>query len=170
MRARQMLSKLDKVAIDPHRPVTWDISLLSAEQQDRLRELLAAKIGDVDDPNWKPVITRDELRCRELEELTADLPMIGEDEGFSRELPGVHRSLQRYWQGRQSARTYRRYDFWSLKAVEKLRINELCAKYGWQEGCLPHQTMLALSKWPEDDQQEMRGLLDKAASLYEERH
>jgi hypothetical protein len=155
-----MRAKLDRLPLPPEAKKCPDISVLSPEDQDRVDEL-ARKIGEPR-KGVKPTINDKELY--ELEGLLADLPRIGLDDKPSGPEIEVPRALQGYWQWSQPASTWRSYDFWTLKAVQKMRFVELCRNYGWREGTSPRGTMLPLSEWEEQDRDELTALLDEAAT------
>ena len=99
----------------------------------------------------------------ELERLLADLPILGPDDKPAGPKIEVPPALVHYWQWNQSTSTWRHYDFWKLKAVQKIRLAELCRYYGWREGTSPKATMLPLSEWAEQDRNEMTAFLDEVA-------
>lgn len=159
MRSRQMLVKLDRLDVPSQEPECPDVSLLSPADQDRVFELFRKYRNS---PNQiGPTINR-KVRD-ELEGLLADLPIIGPDDKPAGPKIEVPPALVHYWQWSQSASTWRHYDFWKLKAVQKIRLAELCRCYGWREGTSPKATMLPLSEWAEQDRNEMTAFLDEVA-------
>ena len=123
-----------------------DISLLSPVSQDRVFGLFEK---NRDSPNGIAENKRKELD--ELERLLADLPIIGPDDKPAGPKIEVPPALVHYWQWSQSASAWRHYDFWKLKAVQKIRLAELCRYYGWREGTSPKATMWPLCEWAEQD-------------------
>ena len=80
----------------------------------------------------------------ELERLLADLPILGTDDKPAGPKIEVPPALVHYWQWNQSTSTWRHYELWKLKAVQKIRLAELCRYYGWREGTSPKATMYPL--------------------------
>jgi hypothetical protein len=146
-----MLVKLDRLDLPSQEPKCPDISLLSPAAQDRVFEQFRKNRNS---PNEIPTINR-KVRD-ELERLLADLPVIGPDDKPAGPKIEVPPALVHYWQWNQSTSTWRHYDFWKLKAVQKIRLAELCRYYGWG-------AMLPLCDWTEQDRDEMTAFLDEAA-------
>jgi hypothetical protein len=153
-----MLVKLDRLDLPSQEPKCPDISLLSPAAQDRVFEQFRKNRNS---PNEIPTINR-KVRD-ELERLLADLPILGPDDKPAGPKIEVPPALVHYWQWNQSTSTWRHYDFWKLKAVQKIRLAELCRYYGWREGTSPKATMLPLCDWTEQDRDEMTAFLDEAA-------
>jgi hypothetical protein len=153
-----MLVKLDRLDLPSQEPKCPDISLLSPAAQDRVFEQFRKNRNS---PNEIPTINR-KVRD-ELERLLADLPILGPDDKPAGPKIEVPPALVHYWQWNQSTSTWRHYDFWKLKAVQKIRLAELCRDYGWREGTSPKATMLPLCDWTEQDRDEMTAFLDEIA-------
>jgi hypothetical protein len=159
MRSRHLLAKLDRLQVPPEEPKFPDISLLSPADQDRVFGLFEKNRDSLD--GIEPKISANELD--ELEGLLTDLPIIGPDDKPAGPKIEVPPALVHYWQWSQPASTWRHYDFWKLKAVQKIRLAELCRYYGCREGTSPKATMLPLCDWTEQDRDEMTAFLDEAA-------
>jgi hypothetical protein len=159
MRSRQMLAKLDRLDVPSQEPECPDVSLLSPAHQDRVFELFRKNRNSLNE--IEPTINR---KARdELEGLLADPPVIGPDDKPAGPKIEVPPALVHYWQWNQSTSTWRHYDFWKLKAVQKIRLAELCRYYGWCEGTSPKARMLPLCDWTEQDRDEMTAFLDEIA-------
>ena len=159
MRSRHLLAKLDRLQVPPEEPKFPDISLLSPADQDRVFGLFEKHRDSLD--GIEPKISANELD--ELEGLLTDLPIIGPDDKPAGPKIEVPPALVHYWQWSQPASTWRHYDFWKRKAVQKIRLAELCRYYGCREGTSPKATMLPLCDWTEQDRDEMTAFLDEAA-------
>ena len=160
MRSRHLLAKLDRLRVPPEEPKFPDISLLSPADQDRVFGLFEKNRDSLDEIEPTKISTHE---LDELEGLLTDLPIIGPDDKPAGPKIEVPPALVHYWQWSQPASTWRHCDFWKLKAVQKIRLAELCRYYGWREGTSPKATMLPLCDWTEQDRDEMTAFLDEAA-------
>jgi hypothetical protein len=156
MRARGMTAKLDRLPISEEVKV-WDLSLLSPEDQDRVKDLMDLIKGSTD-------IEAEDLNDAiiEFENLVEGLPLSGENDRGEGPKIEVPRSLAHYWQWRQHASEWRHYYFNELKKVQILRFVELCEQYGYRSGS--GSRIAPLDKWETDDREELTELLEIAAS------
>jgi hypothetical protein len=170
MRAREMHNKLDRLSgsVDDDEQTCPDISLLSPEDQDRARELLAKIEGVESEQEFLAKINENtitEAELRELSDLFDGLPILGPGEGFKGPSFDIPLNLERH---------FRDFDLSTLKLVQKVRFVELCRKYGW-EGEYPNRghvwghwkhrdpvRLLPLSEWDSEDEAELRSLMDAA--------
>jgi hypothetical protein len=156
MRARSMKAKLDRLPIQEKIKV-WDLSLLSAEDQDRawdLMELISAST-DIEAEGVRAAVT-------EFQNLVEGLPLLGGNDRRQGPKIEVPSSLAYYWRCRQNASEWRNYSFDKLKKVQILRFVELCEQYGYRGG--GGSTMTPIEEWETDDREELTELLDIAAS------
>jgi hypothetical protein len=155
MRAREMMAKLHQLPIREESKV-WDLSLLSAKDQDRANDLADLFLDS----------TRTEAERLnagiEFEKLVADLPQLGKNDRGQRPRIEVPRSLAYYWRRRQNASEWRNYRFDELKKVQILRFVELCEQYGYRGG--GGSTMAPIDEWETSDREELVELLDIAAA------
>jgi hypothetical protein len=162
MRAREMIARLDRL---PKKrgggQKVWDLSLLSAEKQDRVDELFQLILGtkDIDSANLDTLIA-------EMDELVRNLPLLGPDDPEQGPLIEVPTGLARYWQWQEPASKWRSLDFHKLSKVQTLRLVKLCRQYGFTDGTdTPIKAqMRPLHGWTPKDCAELQGLLDIAAS------
>ena len=174
-----MLNKLDKLSVpaedDEH--AIPDISLLSPEDQDWVHDMFG-KVRE-------STITESEVR--ELCDVLNRLPVLGPDEKFQGPRLDIPRSLEHHFQlftwHERGRCHWPRFDFHNLKAVQKVRLVELCRRYGWEgEYPMPRSAgmmffkrgnaahLLPLSEWDPEDEAEMRSLLDEAAARRTQTH
>ena len=159
MRSREMMARLDRLpkTRDGTQKVP-DISLLSPEKQDRVRELLALLVG-LDGTGSKVLYT-------EFEDLVGGLPLIGRDDPENGPLIEVPEQLYSFWQRQQSASNWRSLNFHKLGKVQTLRFVELCEQYGFRaEPDTPVKAQIRpLHGWTPNHRAELERLLDVAAS------
>jgi hypothetical protein len=161
MRARGMIARLDRL---PKKrgggQKVWDLSLLSAEKQDRVDELFQLILGtkDIDSANLDTLIA-------EMDELVRNLPLLGPDDPEQGPLIEVPTGLARYWQLQPTSK-WRPLDLHKLSKVQTLRFVELCERHGFtDETDTPVKAqMLPLHAWRSRDRAELQGLLDRAVS------
>ena len=171
MRSREMHNRLDRVsppAEDDEHTIP-DISLLSPENRDWVDEMFA-KVKEK---------TITEAEATELCDLLNGLPSLGPDDEFQGPCLEIPRSINYHFQllkwHEQGRYHWPQFDFHKLKAVQKVRLVELCRRYGWEgkypiprsagtmfinRGSAAH--MLPPSEWGAEDKAELRLLLDAA--------
>ena len=159
MRSRDMMAKLDRIEgnDDDDEVKVWDLSLLTAEEQDRAHELLGL-IGDAVEQNtvagMEPVV-------REFDDLVRGLPFLGREDPHQGPMIEVPRELQHYWKWKQPASGWRSYRFDNLTKVQTLRFVQLCELYGSKEGTA---RMVPLAQWQADDRAELQEMLEIVGS------
>ena len=165
MRSREMIAKLERIGPEgDEEPKTWDLSLLSPAEQDRVWELMDA-IGPLDE-NTK---LTPELSAfiEEFQSLVKDLPLLGRDDREQGPKIEVPHDLVNYWSWRQTARNWRSLSFYNLTKVQTVRFAELCEAYGFEKGLTPLELkaqMIPLDRWQADDRAELHELLAIAGS------
>src|SRR6476660_1605024 len=117
MRSRQMLIKLGGLNLPAMEAGCPDLSLLTAEEQDRVWELF--RKGRNLRQGVEPGITLEEIT--ELEGLVAKVPTLGPGEKFAGPRIEVPRALNRYWDWVKPTALGRGYKFDNLGKVETLR-------------------------------------------------
>jgi hypothetical protein len=178
MRAREMHNKLDRLSGSPDddEHTCPDISLLSPEDQDWVDEMFE-KIRAAKD-EVENVIAPAE--GRKLLDLLNELPVLGRDDKFAGPDLDIPREIEMHFtlakwheEGRHH---WPSFDFFhKLKAVQKVRLVELCRQYGWEVeyprdrsrryfrlGKWGIPGLLPLSQWDPEDEAELRSLLDVA--------
>jgi hypothetical protein len=153
-----MIKRLDRVAPLPVEEFPLpDPTVLSAEEQDRFRDLLEKGARAAE---GNGTITKAELQ--DLERLWSACPPLPPGDGFSGPDIDVPRDLQNYcWQ--QKASKWHSYNFGRLRKVQHVRFTELCGKYGYQKSKSAIEVragMLPLEQWNPADRAELNGLLD----------
>jgi hypothetical protein len=169
MRSREMHNKLDRLSgsVDDDEPTCPDTSLLSPEDQDWVQEIFA-KISDAKDENdFRAKVSEAELR--KLSDLLAELPRRSRGEGFAGPSFAIPRNLERLFQY---------FDLHTLKVVQKVRLVELCRKYGWEGeypdpdrdgGWKKHRSpvrLVPLCEWDAENEAELQALLKEAGVDY----
>ena len=154
-----MLTKLQRLPfaanVDNDIP---DISFLTPEDQDRVREL--SEQIDTLDPNKQP--RKISAVVRELERLFSIVPVIGPSGRLGGPNLNIPRGLARYWERNRPSQSPGTCDFRNLKAVQKVRLVQLCRTYGWH-GENPYiAEIVPLSEWDKEDRVEMNAFLDAA--------
>jgi hypothetical protein len=150
MRSRQILARLDRLNLPVETETYPDLSLLRAEDYDRLVE--ATK-----NPQS---FTKEEIAI--LMALVAELPELGPGDSPKGPKIQVSRTLEYYWKWHFGIPGWRHYSFReNLGKVETSRFLELCESYGWDENCGPLSDRMM--EWSPDDEAELIALLDKAA-------
>jgi hypothetical protein len=155
-----MLTKLGGVHLPATEAGCPDLSLLTAEEQDRVGEL-SRKCGN-SLQGVEPGVTPEELR--EVQGLLAKVPTLRPGEKFARPRIEVPRALNRYWHWVKPTGCGYRFD--NLGKVETLRFVELCSFYSADEslrGWSLIDRILPLDEWQPDDRAEVEALLEKAA-------
>jgi hypothetical protein len=167
MRSRQMLIKLGGVHLPATEAGCPDVTLLTPEEQDRVREL--SRKGRNSLQGVEPGITLEELG--EVQGLLAKVPALRPGEKFAGPKIEVPRALERYWSWVKPPAAGRGYWFGNLGRVETLRFVELCKFYS-SDGSLRggwslRDRMLPLDEWEPEDGVEMEAMLEKAAGPHQ---
>jgi hypothetical protein len=171
MRSREMHNKLDRLSppAEDDEHSFPDISLLSPEDQDWVH----AMFGKLSEESIS------EVDLRKLLHLLDILPLRGPDEKFKGPDLDIPREIETHFQlfkwHEEGRHRWPRFNFYKLKAVQKVRFVELCRRYGW-EGEYPRSrarhyfepgrwgipNLVPLSEWNPEDEAELRSLLDLA--------
>jgi hypothetical protein len=167
MRSREMHNKLDRLSgsADDDEQTCPDISLLSPEDQDRVYDVLAKLDGATGEQEISAKIEENVVTVAELNEmfgLWTELPRLGPGEGFTGPNYTIPLNLERH---------FRYFNSHRLKVTQKVRLVELCRKYGWEgEYPTPRGTteksfkrgntaqILPLNEWDSEDEAELRSL------------
>lgn len=165
MRSRDMMVKLDRLGPNDDENVkVWDLSLLSPEEQDRVRELMPLINEAASTENatgMEPVIA-------EFQNLVDGLPMLGDGDRPQGPRIEVPRDLAFYWTWQQRADGWRSYRFSNLTKVQTLRFVQLCEQYGYEEGQWGLELkarMIPLAQWQIDDRAELQEMLEFAGQV-----
>jgi hypothetical protein len=166
MRARDMMTKLDRLPTKEEEYRIPDFSLLSPADQDRANELLHQLHDDDGGDGF-------EEQRAEFWGLMEGLPLVGRNDPDGGPLIEVPHQLRSYWMWSQRAAKWRNFSFNNLGKVQTLRFVELCREYGYVEddpelSCGDNvrrlkASMVPLADWEPDDRVEIGRMLDVAA-------